>query len=180
MTNAAFHDLNAIAPLETQRLVLRVPVEGDWPAHLAFGLSDRMKFTGGATDRWGAWRSFTSMLGHWLLRGYGFWQVLEKSTGVRVGKVGVLNHDDWPEPELAWHLYDGATGKGYATEAAEAARDDAWTRLGLGPLISPIDPANTASQAVARRLGATLEGPGTLLGAATDIWRHPNPQGATA
>ncbi|WP_298436419.1 GNAT family N-acetyltransferase [uncultured Jannaschia sp.] len=178
MTGPAFHDLNAIAPLETERLELRVPVEADWPAHLAFGLSDRMRFTGGPTDRWGAWRSFTSMLGHWLLRGYGFWQVLEKRTGTRVGKVGVLFHDSWPEPELAWHLYDGATGKGYATEAARAARADAWNRLGLGPLMSPIDPENHASRAVAERLGARLEGTDALLGETAEIWRHPAPEAA--
>ncbi len=173
MTACVFHDLAAIAPLETERLVLRVPEEGDWPAHLAFGLSDRMEFTGGPTDRWGAWRSFTSTIGHWVLRGHGFWQILEKSTGTRLGKAGVIFHEMWPEPELGWHLYDGATGKGYATEAALAAREDARTRLGLGPLISQIHPDNLASKAVAERLGAAFETMGTLLGDTSEVWRHP-------
>ncbi|GIT91193.1 acetyltransferase [Jannaschia pagri] len=175
MIASGLHTLDAIAPLETERLVLRVPIEADWPEHLAFGLSDRMQFTGGPTNRWGAWRSFTSMLGHWVLRGYGFWQILEKSTGDRIGKAGLLFHDGWPEPELAWHLYDGNTGKGFATEAARAARTDAWSRLGLGPLISPIDADNHASRAVARRLGARVEGTGALLGSDVEIWRHPDP-----
>ncbi|MEM7641462.1 MAG: GNAT family N-acetyltransferase [Pseudomonadota bacterium] len=174
MTAPAFHDLTAIAPLETERLILRVPEEGDWPAHFAFAQSPAAtRFMGGPTDRWRAWRSFTSTLGHWVLRGYGFWQVLEKTTGTRVGKVGIINHEMWPEPELGWHLYEGSTGKGYATEAALAARDDATARLGLGPLISQIDPDNTASKAVATRLGATFETMATLLGETAEVWRHP-------
>ena len=44
-------------------------------------------------------------------------------------------------------------GKGYATEAAMAVRDAAFTRWGYPEVISLIRPANTPSQRVAERLG---------------------------
>jgi RimJ/RimL family protein N-acetyltransferase len=59
-----------------------------------------------------------------------------------------------------------------------AARADARLRLGLGPLISMIDPANSRSLALARRLGATFqraheEEPGRTC----HIYRHTLPEG---
>jgi RimJ/RimL family protein N-acetyltransferase len=44
-------------------------------------------------------------------------------------------------------------GKGFATEAARAAMDYAFTTQPVERLISCIDPQNAASQAVAQRLG---------------------------
>lgn len=71
---------------------------------------------------------------------------------------------------------NNATGKGYATEAALAARAHAYDILGWDTAISLIDPENHASKAVAKRLGAKLdyhyEHP--KFGA-TEIWRHPAP-----
>ena len=175
MTAPAFHDLTAIRPLETERLVLRVPVEADFEDHAAYATSERARFTGGPSDRVQAWRGFIAAIGHWTIRGYGFWQVVERATGRNLGKVGPIFLDGWPEPELAWHLYEGAEGRGYATEAARAARADAATRLGLGPLVSPIHPDNAPSRAVAERLGCTLERVGELLGQPAESWRHPAP-----
>lgn len=162
----------AIPRLETPRLVLRAPAESDFAAMLAFNASPRAVFLGGGSDRQTVWRALLSNIGHWALRGYGFWSV-DTREGAYVGRVGVIYHDSWLEPELAWHLFDGYEGKGYAHEAAIAAREDAADRLEMGPLASMIDPANTRSQALAIRLGATHEadherpneGP-------VQIWRH--------
>jgi len=44
-----------------------------------------------------------------------------------------------------------------ATEAATAARDDAFDRLGLGELISIIHPENARSQRLAAKLGMSVE-----------------------
>ena len=70
-----------------------------------------------------------------------------------------------------------AIGKGFATEAAVAARTHAYRSLGWETAISQIDPKNEASKAVAHRLDAQFEtmyddpeyGP-------TEIWRHPAPE----
>jgi len=49
-------------------------------------------------------------------------------------------------------------GRGYATEGAAAAIDWAFDRLGWTEVIHCIDPANAASQSVARRLGSAVRG----------------------
>ncbi|PIL20360.1 hypothetical protein P775_10445 [Puniceibacterium antarcticum] len=167
-------DLN-IAPIKTDRLILRTPLESDFDASAAFMASDRTTFVGGkVTDEWQQWRGFMGSVGHWVLRGYGFFSVTLQD-GTPIGRVGVINHRMWPEPELGWHLFGGYEGQGYATEAARAARRWAYTERGLGPLISQIHPDNHASAAVARRLGATLERESVLLGDPCHIYRHPDP-----
>ena len=57
------------------------------------------------------------------------------------------------EREIAYLFGSQWCGRGYATEAAAAIRDHARGVLGFDRLISPIDPGNTPSQAVARRIG---------------------------
>jgi RimJ/RimL family protein N-acetyltransferase len=162
-----------IPVLTTARLTLREPRLADFDAMLAFNASPRAAFLGGGSSRQTIWRGLLANIGHWALRDYGFWTV-ENRAGDLVGRVGVICHDGWPEPELAWHVYDGFEGKGFATEAAMAARIDAQRRLGLGPLMSLIDPANTRSIALATRMGATVEGTTTEpnLNVAVHLFRH--------
>ncbi len=172
MTALAHH----IPRLETERLILRAPSEADFEAEAEFFASDASKFVGGPLRPDETWRSIAMLLGHWELRGYGFWGVEEKDTGTYVGHVGLWFPHGWPEPEIGWTLMNNATGKGYATEAALAARTHAYDILGWDTAISLIDPDNHASKAVAKRLGAEFdyhyEHPkfGT-----TEIWRHPAP-----
>lgn len=164
-----------IPTLTTGRLTLRAPRESDLEAMAAFGASDRNLFVGGPMDRWQVWRGLLANIGHWALRGYGFWSVDTKG-GDFVGRVGVIFHDGWPEPELAWHLFDGFEGKGYAWEAAAAARRHAYDVLSMGPLISMVDPANVRSVALAGKLGATFEraDPGQIN--PFHVYRHPGPE----
>lgn len=58
------------------------------------------------------------------------------------------------EVEIGWHLHPDAWGHGYATEAAAAVLDDAFSR-GLAKVLAVTHPDNQASQAVCRRLGMT-------------------------
>src|SRR5690348_17880720 len=58
----------------------------------------------------------------------------------------------------SWTLAREAWGKGYATEAATAAIDWTFANLGWKQIIHCIAPENSASQAVAKRLGSTLQG----------------------
>lgn len=161
----------AIPTLNTERLALRAPAEADFPAMLAFNDSPRAVFLGGGGPRQQVWRALLSNIGHWALRGYGFWSVDTKA-GEFIGRVGVIYHDGWLEPELAWHLFEGFEGKGYAYEAALASRDWALGQ-GMGPLVSMIDPENTRSIALATRLGATLERTDPGDGKPFHIYRHP-------
>ncbi|AUH32500.1 GNAT family N-acetyltransferase [Paracoccus tegillarcae] len=162
-----------IPVLTAERLILREPREADFGAMLAFGASERTQFIGGPSDRWNTWRSFTSGIGHWVLKGFGFWSVEEQVTGTIVGRIGLIEHDAWPEPELGWHIYEGFEGKGYAYEAAMAIRDHAYRGMGLAPMISQIHPDNLRSRRLAERMGATIEREGEVVGEPCLIYRHP-------
>lgn len=74
-----------------------------------------------------------------------------------VGQVGINHGPLFPEKELGWFVYAGHEGRGYATEAALALRGWAFETLKLPSLVSYIAPGNTASIAVAERLGARLD-----------------------
>jgi RimJ/RimL family protein N-acetyltransferase len=164
-----------IPTLATERLTLRAPYEADFAAMLAFSESPRASFIGGAIGREQIWRAHLANIGHWALRGYGFYAVDTKA-GDFIGRIGVIFHDGWPEPELAWSLFDGFEGHGYAAEAAVAAKADYHDRIAAQPLMSMIDVANTRSEALALRMGAVRER--TEAGAKGDfhIYRHLGPQ----
>ncbi|MEQ1769342.1 MAG: GNAT family N-acetyltransferase [Devosia sp.] len=160
--------------LTTRRLTLRPPREGDFEAVRRFGQSeDRTRFLGGTMDVNAQWRAWLADIGHWALRGYGFFSIDITQTGAFAGRAGVIFHHHNDEPELAWHLFEGFEGKGYATEAAGAARDWYYATTGQGPLMSWVMVQNEASKAVARRLGAAMERLNTTpSGYQGEIWRH--------
>ena len=161
--------------LETDRLQLRPPVESDldgWAELMADPESAR--FIGGPQLRPAAWRGLASMAGSWALKGYGMFSVVEKATGRWVGRLGPWQPEGWPGTEVGWGLMREHWGKGYAVEAASAAIDWAFDELGWSEVIHCIDPQNTPSQNVARRLGSENLGPGALPApfdqAPIDIW----------
>ena len=161
--------------LTTARLELRGPQKRDLAAFTAWVTgSERMDTVGGTETEAHAWRGFIAGIGHWNWHGYGFFTVVERATGIAVGRVGVNNHIDWPEPELAWHVFDGYEGKSYAFEAACAVRDWAGRTLGLAPLISMISPTNVRSLALATRLGAMEEQRKNVENEDVIIFRHLN------
>ncbi|MDP9468757.1 MAG: GNAT family N-acetyltransferase [Chloroflexota bacterium] len=102
------------------------------------------------------WRAVAAWIGHWALRGFGQWAVEERDSGRLVGRAGIINPADWPGPEVGYLLGKRWWGHGFATEAARAAMDWGFREIRFDELISLIDPANTASIAVATRLGETL------------------------
>ncbi|MGQ0567733.1 MAG: GNAT family N-acetyltransferase [Gemmobacter sp.] len=169
-----------IPTLTTARLTLRPPREDDFAAMLSFNDSPRSAFAGGGRDRQWVWRGLLANIGHWALRGHGFYSV-DTHAGDFVGRVGVGFHDGWPQPELGWHLFDGFEGRGYGLEAARAARADYHARITKNPLISMIVPDNHRSIALALRLGATLErmdpGEGKPFDIPFGVYRHPAPEG---
>lgn len=163
-----------VPTLTTERLTLRAPVPADFDAFADFYASERSVGMGGPIDRPTAWRAFAAELGHWVLRGYGFWAVDVTGTGETVGQVGFWHPEGWTEVEIGWAMFADAEGKGYAFEAAQGLRSYAYDVLGWGPLTSVIVPGNTRSEALAKRLGATPErewmSPSGRTGV---IWRHP-------
>ncbi|MDX8347123.1 GNAT family N-acetyltransferase [Cognatiyoonia sp. IB215446] len=159
--------------LTTARLELRGPQKRDLAAFTAWVTrSERMATVGGKGTERDAWRGFIAGIGHWQWHGYGFFTVAERRTGMAAGRVGVINHIEWPQPELAWHMFDGFEGKSYAFEAACAVREWAGRSLGLQPLISLIAPDNLRSLRLASRLGAMEERRDVVDGEKVIIFRH--------
>ncbi|MGY3584746.1 RimJ/RimL family protein N-acetyltransferase [Bradyrhizobium sp. USDA 4341] len=116
------------------------------------------------------WRNAAVISGHWALHGFGMFAVEEKSSSRYIGRVGPYYPPEWPGFEVGWGIAKEYRGKGYAVEAARAAIDFVFANFTVDRIIHCIDPANVASQAVARRLGAVNEGPGKLEGDVVDIW----------
>lgn len=170
MTGTTIH----IPTLETERLRLRAPRASDLDAYAAFRASERARVLGGPYTRAQAFEQLGELIGHWHLRGFGRWMVADRGSDAPLGVVGLFFPEDWPEPEIAWSVFDEAEGKGVAHEAALAARDYAYATLGWSSVVSLVAPDNARSAALARRLGAKVEGqhPHPLFGP-LDIWRHP-------
>jgi len=91
--------------------------------------------------------------------GYGLWALEVRETGRFIGFTGLAPMpDDVPGAggtEIGWRLARHAWHRGYATEAALAARDIAFTGAGLTELWSMTAVLNTPSQAVMRGIGMT-------------------------
>jgi RimJ/RimL family protein N-acetyltransferase len=89
--------------------------------------------------------------------GHGLWLVLDRAGGRPVGQVGLLMQEvqGRVRPEVGWLLHRPFWGRGYATEAAAAVRDAAFTRWRYPEVISLIRPANLPSRRVAERIGST-------------------------
>ena len=141
--------------LETPRLHLRLPQEADAAANLAFMQSDRARLMVAPMSEAEALADFARVIGMWRQRGFGLFAICLKGGDRSIGLAGPWMPDDHPEPEIGWNLWDaGVEGRGFATEAARAARDWAFRSLGWTTAVSYIHPANTRSIAVAERLGA--------------------------
>jgi len=90
--------------------------------------------------------------------GHGLWLVEERGTGEPIGQVGLSLQDveGLLEPEIGYLLHRPYWKQGFATEAASAVKEHAFSKLGKPYVISLVRPENAPSQAVARRLGMTV------------------------
>lgn len=143
--------------LETERLTLRPLTLADYPAFAAFLGSQRAALMGGPFDARGAWGVFCHEVALWDLCGHGGLAVDLRSSGECVGVVEINAGPLFPEREIGWQVYQAHEGRGYATEAARALLHWAFGPRGLTTLVSYVDPANSRSAAVARRLGGVLD-----------------------
>ena len=158
--------------LETERLLLRPPVPEDIEA-LAPMYADpevmRYLGAGRTLSREETERSVQRAIDAWAVDGFGLFTTVRKEDGVVIGRVGLIlwNPETWQtvqadaegptELEVGYTIGRPFWGKGYATEAAAAARDFAWERFGGRRLIALIIRGNDASENVARKLGFEYE-----------------------
>jgi RimJ/RimL family protein N-acetyltransferase len=162
-----------IPTLSTQRLTLRGFTAADLDALAPIYADPEVnRYIGDGTpaDRAATWRALAGMLGHWQLRGYGMWALIERATGRLIGRAGLYNPEGWPGLEAGWLLARDCWGRGFATEAGHAVLAYAFTQVGADHLISLIRPGNTASIRVAERLGERLERESDLMGHRTLVY----------
>lgn len=157
--------------LETERLILR-PLRGDdfddyaammADPDVAGGLAEGDGATrgggpGGPPEKAGlepmdAWRNLAMFIGHREIRGFSHWALVEKGTGLFVGRAGPWRPHGFPGLGVGWCLARAHWGKGYASEAGRAALAYCFSMLDAEEVISLILPGNDRSIAVAERIG---------------------------
>jgi RimJ/RimL family protein N-acetyltransferase len=150
-----------MAPFETERLLLRElrPTDLDFVAAM-MGNDDVTRFYGRRFNRADAESWLTQQLERYRIDGHGLWLVLDRGAGTPLGQVGLMLQEveGLELPEIGWLLHRPFWGRGYATEAAAAVRDAAFTRWHYTTVISLIRSENTPSQRVAQRLGMRPRG----------------------
>jgi RimJ/RimL family protein N-acetyltransferase len=147
--------------IETERLVLRLHRPDDLDARLAMtNDEDVVRFIGGETqDAEENWTRILRYNGHWALFGCGVFAIEEKATGAFIGEAGFADFhrglgDDFDlHPEGAWVFSSEAQGKGYATEAMQAAIEWRESRFGATRMVCLIAHENEPSLRVAEKLG---------------------------
>jgi len=94
---------------------------------------------------------------HFDARGFGLWALERRSDGRFLGFTGLLTVEfDSPiqgEVEIGWRMAREHWGQGYAKEAAGAALNFGFDRLGLNRIVSMTVKANTRSWGLMERLG---------------------------
>ncbi len=171
-------DLATVPVLETARLRLRLPAPADLDRFaLMYGDPEVMRYvgTGQTASKDDAWRGIAFMLGQWVMRGYGMYAVEEKAGGRMLGRAGLIHPEGWPGLEIGWTFLRDAWGQGYATEAALAARDDAFGRLRVKRLISLVHAENRASIRVAEKIGEAFERAIDFKGMQVNLYAMENP-----
>ncbi len=149
--------------LDTPRLLLRPTRREDFEPWAAFVADpESARHVGGVQPRSVAWRGFLSMVGAWQIQGFAMFSVIEKASGRWIGRIGPWQPEGWPGTEVGWGIVRDRCGLGYATEAATATIDWAFAELGWTEVIHTISVDNSASQAVARKLGSCNRGRGQL------------------
>lgn len=96
----------------------------------------------------------------WKKFGYSWWAVFLRDTDKMIGSACLQNlaHKEDAPLEIGWRLLPAHQGKGYATEAGQAAMDFGFDRVGVDYLCAVAKPGNLASQKVMQRLGMRYVG----------------------
>jgi RimJ/RimL family protein N-acetyltransferase len=167
--------------LRTKRLILRAHRAADFRACAEMWADPAVtRHIGGQPSAPAqAWTRLLAYRGHWELMGYGFWAVEEKITGRYVGELGFADfkRDLTPAlkivPEMGWAFVSSRHGRGYATEAVQAALAWGGANLGAAKIHCLIDPGNAASVRVALKCGFRKLRPAVHKGTPTVLYVRP-------
>src|SRR5690349_8996227 len=97
-----------VTPLQTERLLLRMWEPGDFDVYAAICAEPEvMKFLaadGKPLSRFEAFRSFCALIGHWYVRGFGMFAVVDRATDSVIGRIRPWQPEGWPDFEIGWTL----------------------------------------------------------------------------
>lgn len=172
MTTRAL-DMMAAPVLTTPRLRLRRPEAADLDAYADFFAdAQASRFYGGPLRRDQAFGILCRDIGHWALKGFGKFTILQD--GKAVGGCGIVHPEGWPGHELTWWLMPAARGTGIAAEASRAILDWARDQLGRAQVETHFRDDNIAARRLTERLGGIRLRRETFPdGFARDIWAIP-------
>lgn len=154
------------APLgnnDTARLLLRRFESADLDAlSVVFAKPEVWQFPYGRAFSRAETETFLKIqMREWEECGFGCWLAIEKATQRVIGYVGISVPHFLPEilpaVEVGWRFDPDVWGRGYATEGAAAALDEAFNTLGLDAVCSAPQSINPPSSRVCDRLGMRLE-----------------------
>jgi len=146
--------------IETSRLILRPWRQSDLPLFAEQNADPVvMRFLTGVLTRAESDAYVARAERHLADTGFCKWAVEAPGVAPFVGAVGLTRvtfaASFTPAVEVAWRLRQRYWGHGYATEAAQAAIEDRFTRVGLKQIVALTALGNTASVRVMERLGMT-------------------------
>lgn len=152
--------------IETERLLLE-PLNAsrleDFVALTAQPDVMRYWAPGGPFTRDRAEQNFAASLARLREHGFGRRWIVAKANGAGLGFTdtkyfGEFCEDISPdEVEIGWMLTSSAWGRGFATEAGGAVRDEAFDRLELESIVAEHHPENAASGRIMEKLGMAFE-----------------------
>lgn len=142
--------------IETDRLLLRQWQDSDLDEWVLMNQDQKvMEFFPSTLTRDQAVQLADKIREHIEIHGWGLWAVEVKGIDPFIGFVGLSPQDlgfEWmPCVEIGWRLKHSAWGKGYATEAAQAALEFGIPRF--GKIYSYTAASNTPSQKVMSKIG---------------------------
>lgn len=155
------HQIGDGTILKTDRLILRKMTEADFPALCAIMQDEKVMyayehaFSDKEVKEW-----LDQQIKRYKADGFGLWAVISRETQTMIGQCGITMQEwDGREiPEIGYMFAKAFWHQGYATEAAAACKDYAFSHLEMESIYSIIRDTNTLSQNVARRNGMAVCG----------------------
>jgi RimJ/RimL family protein N-acetyltransferase len=146
--------------LETERLILRRFTADDIDNLVDLDSDPAVVWDGRSTPREEVERDHIPAYLDYYQRyeGYGFWAVIEKSSGAFLGWFHYRPYEDAPvdQPELGYRLRRSAWGKGYATEGSRALIRKGFTEFGVQRVVAFTYGEHHASRRVMEKAGMRL------------------------
>lgn len=146
--------------LETERLFLRNLLPEDVESLVDLWTDPVItKYMGGPRDR----TELTATLQEDCLQPYAYefdlWPVIEKATGKLIGHCGLLDKDidQSKQIEVIYVIARDHWGKGFASEAASALMEHAFSEKDLRRVVALIHPGNERSEKVSLSCGMSFE-----------------------